>query len=178
MNLLDQFKLFSEYNQLMNQRLYEAVARLPDRKIKEDKGVFFKSLLGTLNHILVGDVIWLNRFSVNPACKDVLQYFSDIEKPKSLGSLIFVDFNELKAERLKVDKLIIEWIESLSKKDLDSKIIYKNMNGDSFEKDFSSLISHLFLHQVHHRGQATTLLSQLGVDFGETDLIEIIPSIK
>jgi len=48
------------------------------------------------------------------------------------------------------------------------------MKGSSFQKDFSSLINHLFLHQVHHRGQATTLLSQFGVDFGETDLIEII----
>ena len=75
---------------------------------------------------------------------------------------------------MKVDKLIIKWIDSLSENDLDSKICYENMNGDLFEKDFSSLINHVFLHQVHHRGQATTLLSQFGVDFGETDLIEII----
>ena len=48
------------------------------------------------------------------------------------------------------------------------------MNGQNFEKEFSSLINHLFLHQIHHRGQATTLLSQSRVDFGETDFLEII----
>jgi uncharacterized damage-inducible protein DinB len=174
MSQLKQFKLLSEYNQLMNQRLYEAVTKLPDEKIKEDKGAFFKSVLGTLNHILVGDIIWLRRFSLNPANQDALLYFSNIQKPQSLNSVIFTDFNELKEERKKVDDLIIKWIESLSEKDLDSNISYKNMNGNVFEKDFSSLINHLFLHQVHHRGQATTLLSQFGLDFGETDLIEII----
>ena len=48
------------------------------------------------------------------------------------------------------------------------------MNGQSFQKQYSSLINHLFLHQVHHRGQVTSLISQFGGDFGDTDLIEII----
>jgi uncharacterized damage-inducible protein DinB len=33
---------------------------------------------------------------------------------------------------------------------------------------------HLFNHQTHHRGQASTLLSQAGVDIGETDLLALI----
>ena len=48
------------------------------------------------------------------------------------------------------------------------------MAGKTFNQPFSSLLNHLFLHQVHHRGQVTVLLSQSGVDFGDTDLIEII----
>ena len=32
------------------------------------------------------------------------------------------------------------------------------------------LTAHLFNHQTHHRGQLTTLLSQLGLDIGSTDL--------
>ena len=174
MGLLKQFKLLSEYNQLMNQRLYEAVAKLPDDLIKEDKGAFFKSLFGTLNHILVGDIIWLSRFSTDPSSQDALSYFINIEKPQSLNTVLYTEFSELKKEREKIDNLIILWINSLTDKDLKSKISYKNMNGASFQKEFSSLINHLFLHQVHHRGQATTLLSQFGIDFGETDLIEII----
>jgi len=57
---------------------------------------------------------------------------------------------------------------------MDECIFYLNMAGNAFSKPFLSLINHLFLHQVHHRGQVTTLLSQFGVDFGDTDLIEII----
>lgn len=174
MSQLKQFKLLGEYNRLMNQRLYEATAKLPEDILKKDKGAFFKSLLGTLNHILIGDIIWLSRFSTNPSSQDTLSYFASIEKPKSLDSIIFKEFNELKKEREKIDKLIIQWVDALTEKDLDSTIVYKNMKGDGFKKEFGSLINHLFLHQIHHRGQATTLLSQFGVDFGDTDLIELI----
>ena len=174
MSLLKQFELLSEYNQLMNQRLYSAVAELSDEEINENKGAFFKSLLGTLNHILVGDIIWLSRFSKDISSQNTLAYFSTIEKPQSLNSIVFSELGELKKEREKIDKLIIKWVNSLTDKDLCSKINYKNMKGQKFEKEFSSLINHLFLHQIHHRGQATTLLSQSHVDFGETDFLEII----
>ena len=174
MSLLKEFQLLSEYNQLMNQRLYSAVAELSIEEINENKGAFFKSLLGTLNHILVGDIIWLSRFSKDKSSQKALSYFATIEKPQSLNSIVFYELSELKKEREKIDKLIIQWVNSLMDKDLYSKISYKNMKGQNFEKEFSSLINHLFLHQVHHRGQATTLLSQFGIDFGETDLIELI----
>ncbi len=174
MSLLKQFKLLSEYNQLMNQRLYSAVAELSREEINENKGAFFKSLLGTLNHILVGDIIWLSRFSKDKSSQNTLSYFTNIEKPQSLNSIVFSELSELRKEREKIDKLIIQWVNSLTDKDLNSKISYKNMNGQNFEKEFSSLINHLFLHQIHHRGQATTLLSQSRVDFGETDFLEII----
>ena len=174
MSLLKQYKLLGDYNKLMNQRLYEAVATLPDDKIKEDKGAFFGSLLGTLNHILVGDIIWLSRFSTDTSSHEKLSYFITIEKPKSLNTVLYSELSELQKEREKIDKLIILWVNSLADKDLNSTISYKNMDNISFQKDFSSLINHLFLHQVHHRGQATTLLSQFGIDFGETDLIELI----
>jgi len=174
MPLLKQFKLLASYNQLMNQRLYAAVATLPETKVKEDAGAFFKSLLGTLNHILVGDILWLQRFSNHSASQKSLEYFLSIETPSTLNELIFTDFNDLSNERKKIDQLMINWIESLREKDLDATIYYKNMNGINFEKNYASLINHLFLHQVHHRGQATTLLTQFGVDFGDTDLIEII----
>ena len=58
MDVINQFKLMAEYNQLMNKRLYKATAELSDIEIKEDKGAFFKSIFGTLNHILVGDILW------------------------------------------------------------------------------------------------------------------------
>jgi uncharacterized damage-inducible protein DinB len=173
MGLLYQFKLLSEYNQLMNQRLYAAIENLPDEVINEDKGAFFKSIIGTLNHILVGDIIWLKRFSTNPASYNTLKYFVEIKKVKLLNTILYSEFSELKNERYKIDELIILWITSLGEHDLDTNITYKNMQNISFQKDFSSLINHLFLHQVHHRGQVTTLLSQIGVDFGETDIIEI-----
>jgi len=174
---MNQYILFAEYNQLMNQRLYGACAQLSDEALKQDRGAFFKSVLGTLNHILVGDIIWLKRFSEHPSSKSNLQYVSKFVKPESLDSILFDDLETLKLERTKIDRIIIQWINDLSETDIDDTISYKNMAGVSFRKEFSSLISHLFLHQVHHRGQATTLLSQAGIDFGDTDIIEIVGDV-
>lgn len=158
----------------MNQRLYAAAGRLSATELREDKKAFFKSVLGTLNHILVGDILWLTRFSEHPSSTEPLSCIRKLPRPKSLDAMLFDDFGALSREQEKVDQVILDWIRQLDDDDLRSCLTYTNTAGKVFTKPFASLIQHLFLHQVHHRGQVTTLLSQYGVDFGETDLIEII----
>ncbi|MDH5232164.1 MAG: damage-inducible protein DinB [Gammaproteobacteria bacterium] len=175
---LKQLILLAEYNQLMNQRQYAAAGKLSDTQLREDKGAFFKSVLGSLNHILVGDIIWLKRFSTHLSSQEVLSDIIIMNKPASLDAILFENFSQLKAEREKIDAIIIKWVNQLVDTDMDECIVYTNMRGQAFSKPFSSLINHLFLHQVHHRGQVSTLLSQFALDFGETDLIEIIDDCK
>jgi uncharacterized damage-inducible protein DinB len=174
LSVLSQFILYAEYNRLMNQRIFSAAAQLTNEELHIDRKAYFKSVLGTLNHVMVGDIVWLKRFAEHPSCQESLSYITTLEKPKSLDAILFKDLDSLKIEREKIDALIIQWVSGLSEADVSECIPYKNMAGVSFKKRYSSLMSHLFLHQAHHRGQATTLLSQYGVDFGETDLIEII----
>ena len=158
----------------MNKRQYAAAAHLSNDQLTEDKGAFFSSILKTLNHILVGDIIWLKRFSEHPSSIESLSYLREMDNPSKLSSVLFTDLASLKEVREKVDGVIINWVGNLSEDNLNTCMSYTNMAGHSFSKPFISLIHHLFLHQVHHRGQVTTLLSQFGVDFGETDLIEMI----
>ena len=174
MPVLDQFKLFADYNRLMNQRIVETAGRLTDEQLRSDRGAFFKSVLGTLNHILVGDIIWLKRFQAHPAHEQALAYLDELDQPESLDALLYHDLAGLKAAREKLDEIIIDWINGLSENDLGDYLAYSNVAGKPQRKPVESLISHLFLHQIHHRGQATTLISQSGVDFGETDILEII----
>lgn len=158
----------------MNKRLYASAALLPTEVLNKDQKAYFKSILGTLNHIMVGDIIWLKRFATHPSSNESLSYITQLAIPKCLDASVFNELNELRKERKIIDRLIIEWIAGLSEEHVNECISYTNMAGVVFNKPFTSLINHLFLHQAHHRGQATTLLSQSGVDFGETDLIEII----
>ena len=174
MSNIKQLVLLAEYNQLMNKRQYEAAGKLSVAQLCEDKGAFFKSILGSLNHILVGDIVWLKRFATHPSSSDALSYLTELNNPKSLDAILYEDFSELNTVREKIDSIIIEWINQLSEKQMNECITYSNMAGNTFSKSFHSLVNHLFLHQVHHRGQVTTLLSQFGVDFGETDLVELI----
>lgn len=177
--LLEQFRLFAVYNRLMNERLYAAAGELSDDELRRDRGAFFKSVLGTLNHIMVGDVVWLQRFAAHPGSAQALAYVSGQPRPAELTTILFDDLARLGEERARLDRLIIDWIDALSVADLEDEITYSNMSGTVYTQRYAGLISHLFLHQVHHRGQATTLLSQSGIDFGDTDLIELLrdPSI-
>ena len=174
MSILDQFRLFADYNKLMNQRMVESAGRLTEEQLKSDRGAFFKSVLGTLNHILVGDIIWLKRFHSHPASEKALEYLGTLDYPESLDTILFDDLKSLKEEREKIDEILVNWIAGMSENELSDYLSYRNMAGKPQRKLVESLISHLFLHQVHHRGQATALLSQSGIDFGETDILEII----
>jgi uncharacterized damage-inducible protein DinB len=89
--------------------------------------------------------------------------------------LLFAELAVFKQQREKLDAIILQWCATLEAETIDSKLEYANTRGEKHAKRLGALILHVFLHQVHHRGQVTTLLSQEGIDFGGTDLPEILP---
>lgn len=173
-----QLMLMAEYNQLMNQRIISASENLTYESLNENKGAFFKSVIGTMNHIFIGDCLWLKRFSAHPSAYISLKSISEFKKPDRLDAILYGDLASFKDQRLKVDKFLIEWCNELKEEDLDKPFEYTNFKGELYNKRFGDLILHVFLHQIHHRGQVTTLLSQQNIDFGETDLPEIVPNVS
>ena len=167
--------LLASYNAWMNPKLYEAAAALPPDEITADRKAFFGSLLGTLNHIVVGDTIWLKRFATHSGNHASLEPIRHSPAPLALDQVLFDNLPALWEQRQKLDCTINTWAASLTETDLECSLSYKNMKGVSAKKRFSSLVLHFFNHQTHHRGQATTLLFQAGVDVGITDLLMLIP---
>jgi uncharacterized damage-inducible protein DinB len=174
--MLEHLRLLSRYNQWMNEKLYSTAAQLPADELARDCGAFFGSLLGTLNHIMVADIIWLQRFSEHPEHHPALDRLRAMPKPHALAQPLLDDFSALSEERRRLDDTIITWCEQLSASDLSHKLAYHNMKGVASVKNYGSLMLHFFNHQTHHRGQATTLLAQQGLDIGVTDLLALIPS--
>lgn len=174
MSLLTQFKLLAHYNQAMNQRQYAAAALLSTMQLNQDQGAFFKSVIGTFNHILVGDLIWLKRFAHYTLANQALLGLVAKPTPQTLNAILINNLEELSQERAIIDQVLIAWINDLTEADLETCLAYKNMQGLDLNRRLSDLITHLFMHQVHHRGQVTTLLSQYRIDFGETDLLEFL----
>lgn len=168
--------LLASYNTWMNRKLYAAAAGLSSEEWAADRQAFFGSLRGTFNHILVADIIWLKRFATHPACDEVLMSVLHLPPPQSLNQILYSDFAELHSHRVLLDNVIEQWAAALAEADLDLVLHYSNTKGIEFARRFSSLVMHFFNHQTHHRGQATTLLSQAGVDVGITDLLELIPT--
>ena len=174
MNRIEQMALLATYNQWMNRKVYDAAAKLTDDELRVDRQAFFGSIFGTLNHLTLGDTVWLKRFALHPAGYAALAPLSAIATPPDLKQLAFADLGELAAQRRWLDQLIIDWVHTLREPDLDHRLHYHNMRGDGANKPVASLIVHFFNHQTHHRGQATTLLTQAGLDVGTTDLLALI----
>jgi len=166
--------LLASYNAAMNDRLYAAAATLPKDVLLADRGAFFGSIMGTLNHIVAGDTIWLRRFMGHPSDFASLKPMAGIPAPTGLAYRYSDELEALREHRVRLDAIIDALAAEVSDGDLAQALSYKNSRGDN-RKRFGSLLLHFFNHQTHHRGQASTLLSQSGVDIGVTDLLEWIP---
>lgn len=167
--------LLAQYNTWMNAKLYEAAAGLPAAALNEDRGAFFGSLMGTLNHIVAADTIWLKRFAALSS-SDVLDPVRALPAPGALAAIFSAELAPLTAHRKMLDAVIEAWIAQVSAQDLEATLHYQNSKGVVNDKRMGSVLLHFFNHQTHHRGQASTLLSQAGIDVGVTDLLMLIPN--
>lgn len=177
MTRLDHLRLMAHYNQWMNARLYEAARTLSHEELVRDRGAFFKSVLATLNHLVVGDTLWLKRFATHPAGFPQLDPVRALPKPGALDEWQAADLAGLAERRGMIDGVVETWVATLTEADLDHALEYANMKGVVSRRSFFALLMHFFNHQTHHRGQATTLLTQAGVEIGVTDLLAVIPSL-
>jgi uncharacterized damage-inducible protein DinB len=169
------FTLLASYNQWMNRRLYDAAATLSHDALVADRGAFFGSILATLNHLVVTDTIWLKRFATASDATAVLAALEDTPMPSALDGILYPELPPLRERREWLDGLILRWVEKLTPAELSARLTYLNTKGTAFVRSVEGLLTHLFNHQTHHRGQVTTLLSQAGVDVGVTDLLMLVP---
>jgi len=176
MTLANNFELMANYNQWMNGNIYAAAAKMCAADLAQDRGAYFGSVLGSLNHILVGDTIWLKRFAEHPSALSSLEYIKNIDTPKSLNTILHQDFHDLQHSRIKMDAMIKDFSTELTDSILATTLTYRNTEGNLFERKLGALVMHFFNHQTHHRGQISTLLNQAGIDVGVTDLSVLIPS--
>lgn len=99
--------MFAQYNRWANGRLYDAARHLGEEEFHRNLGAYFRSMNGTLNHILVTDRIWMTRFT------------GEGEAPDSLDIVLFEDLPELREARMAEDERIVGFIERLGKDDFD-----------------------------------------------------------
>lgn len=177
--MLDHFALLADYNRWMNGNLHRAASTLPAGGLDAPRGAFFGSILGTLNHLVVADTVWLKRFAGDDADGrwTALQPLAGTPMPDSLGMQPCADLDAWWARRQWLDALLVDWTGQLDERGLARTISYRNMRGDPHRRRLSHLLLHVFNHQTHHRGQATTLFSQCGVDVGVTDLHPRLPAV-
>jgi uncharacterized damage-inducible protein DinB len=150
--MLQQYRVMAAYNRQMNQQFYAACAELTDAERKQDRGVFFKSIHGTLNHLLLVDRLWLGGFTKNSVAFG------------SLDEELYADFVELSTAREQMDTDILAWVETLTMELLEAPF------NEHLAFPTWLTVTHFFNHQTHHRGQLSAMLAQCGQDYGVTDI--------
>jgi uncharacterized damage-inducible protein DinB len=176
---LDNYRLLARYNRWINQRLYDAAETLSDGERKRERGAFFGSIHRTLNHLVVADQIWLRRF-VQCGLDNGVTLASlnagvlDLPDGSRLDTVLFDDWQALRAKRNHLDAAIEAWVAEMPDGYLQFSMRYGNSQGVQRAHPAWQAMTHFFNHQTHHRGQATTLLTQAGVDVGVTDLIALL----
>ena len=175
MSLAAQFRDLARYNRWMNDRLYAVAATIADADRKRDAGAFFGSLHRTLNHLLLTDRAWLGRITRDATIAESRDADGQPIAPSGrLDQELYTDFEQLRRERARTDADLVAWADTLDEVTLAGPIRYRTSKGEACEHPLWWAVTHLFNHQTHHRGQVTTLLSQLGHDPGVTDLIAFL----
>ena len=151
----------ARYNSWQNENLYGAADTVSDAERRRARGAFFGSIHATLNHLLWGDRIWMSRLAGTAKPEGGI--------PQSVS--LYEDWNDLKRERAAFDAVIVDWADRLEDASLEGDLAYFSgaIKAD-LRKPKWLLVTHMFNHQTHHRGQVHCMLTQAGSKPGDTDL--------
>ncbi|WP_169567453.1 DinB family protein [Sneathiella limimaris] len=159
------FTRFSQYNRWANQTLYAAVKELSIEEQNRELGAFFGTVINTLNHILVADLFWLERLD------------GQGPKPEALNQILHTELSDLEMHRAEIDERLSRYVQSLKEEELTGFLDYQTTSGIPCHDGISDILSHVFNHQTHHRGQCHHMLSQLGKSPPPLDMIYFIRSL-
>ncbi len=152
----------ARYNQWQNRSLLRQADALGDVERRKARGAFFSSIHGTLSHLLWGDKIWMHRFAQSPKPEGGIK-----DSPH-----LFPDWDALAAEREAFDAVIADWSAHVSPGWLSGDMSWHSgALGRQVSKPIWFLVTHMFNHQTHHRGQVHCMLTAAGAKPEDTDMI-------
>ena len=153
------YQRMAAYNAWMTDKAYAAAGRLSDAERKADRGAFFRSVHSTLNHLLFADRAWMGRFT------------GKSYEIRGMGVDLYEAFDELKRAHSEMCRDISVFADQLTPEWLAGTLEWTGVtNPVPRSRPRWLLVTHMFNHQTHHRGQLSTLLTQAGQDIGVTDL--------
>jgi len=161
------FLTLARYNLWATQRLLEGVQALTDAQYRADVGLFFKSVHGTLNHLLVAEHhLWRKRFA------------EGISPSVALNTEVEPDRVRLGATLLDGARQWQPLIEGWDAARFNGHLSYTNMRGQPQNLPFAATLAHVFNHGTHHRGQVTAALTAMGLPCPELDLVYMLQTEK
>lgn len=157
----EHFGMLARYNQWANVRLYAAAGQITPEALAEERGAFFGSVLGTLNHLLVTDRLWFSRLK------------GESPRGTRLNEVLHHDFADLRVARVVQDQKLVDYVHGLSEERLAARLDYATTSGAPQSQPLHHVLAHLFNHQTHHRGQAHHLVG-LALGRDRTPVLDLL----
>jgi len=157
------FQNLARYNQRANREMYEILAMLTDKAHKTDRGAWFGSIHGILNHLIITDLNWLKRFRVLSPESSALNDPRLDPPTLSWQHDLHDNLKDLRNTREIVDARIRDWFSEFSADRYAEVFQYQDSRGISRKAKAGAAFEFLFLHQTHHRGQVAQILDALGL---------------
>ncbi len=158
----DYARTMARYTAWQNENVIIAADGLDDEARQADRGAFFGSIAGTLNHLLWGDRIWMSRFAGTDAPETATIPDSVRETASWQGYAL---------ERRRMDRTILDWTAGLDEGWFAGDLTWwSGAVGREVTRPKSLLLIHFFNHGTHHRGQVHAMLTAAGADPGDTDM--------
>lgn len=165
----DHIQLMARYNRWQNQNLYDAAETLTEAQRRENRGAHFGSVHATLWHILWADQNWMGRFTGQPSPH--FDYAGQVWPRRPIESIrIEIGWDELKRQRAAFDETIMAWADGVDPAWLAGRLSWTHSSGRQLDEAYWVLVTHMFNHQTHHRGQVHCLLTGLGARPDDTDI--------
>jgi uncharacterized damage-inducible protein DinB len=153
---------FSRYNAWQNNQLIDTVKGMNAADLALDRGAFFGSILGTLSHLVWGDLAWMSRLEGG-----------DMPSGKLAETATFIqDAAVWCSERSRTDNRISQWMAQLSDADLQGDLTwFSSSSGRDVTKPVAMCVAHMLNHQTHHRGQVHAMLTAAGEPAPVSDIV-------
>ena len=153
----------AQFSAWANSRVYAACESLPAAELSRDRGAFFRSILGTLNHILLVDLLYRERLE-----KLTPSQFKDLDE------ILHADLAPLLAAQNEMHAYYLNYTDGCSEAQLESPVGFETLleEAEYWEVSHRIYFSNLFQHQIHHRGQIHNMLSQAGLNSPSIGFIE------
>ena len=152
MDLLGHNRQMARNNLWSNDRLCRAVLSLQPGEFEAKRTSFFPSIKATLNHILSVDLFYLDMMEEGGLGLGIFDRFTEFDDPRRLA-----------AAQADFDRRLIAFCDRLSNADLDRQVVSDRGEEGKIPERIGDLLAHLFLHDIHHRGQVHAMLSSTSV---------------
>ncbi|NVO55173.1 DinB family protein [Rhodobacteraceae bacterium B1Z28] len=159
----------ARYNHWQNKQLAEFLQALTPEELIRDRGAFFGSIMGTANHLLWGDWMWMSRFDKGPGPQGNIHRAGG-----GIHESVFLcpDLAAWLPLRETVDARISGWAEALGDVPLTGSFTwYSAAKEGDVTMPYAHCVIHLFNHQTHHRGQLHKMLTETGSEAPVSDLV-------